>query len=35
MAVGGTVTKTTEVKPELLYGCFICLACNTEIKDIE
>mgnify|MGYP001949429537 CR=1 FL=1 len=35
MAISGTVTRTTEVRPELLYASFICLACNTEVKDIE
>jgi DNA replicative helicase MCM subunit Mcm2 (Cdc46/Mcm family) len=35
MAISGTVTRTTEVRPELLYASFICMACNSEIKDIE
>ena len=34
-AISGTVTRTTEVRPELLYGSFICLSCNTEVKDVE
>jgi len=35
MSIAGTVTRTTEVRPELLYASFLCLACNAEIKDIE
>jgi DNA replication licensing factor MCM6 len=34
-AITGTVTRTTEVRPELLYGSFMCLSCHTENKDIE
>lgn len=28
MSIHGTVTRTTEVKPELLLGSFKCLQCN-------
>jgi DNA replication licensing factor MCM6 len=35
MAISGTVTRTTEVRPELLYASFLCMACNSEIKGVE
>jgi len=28
MSIHGTVTRTTEVKPELLLGSFKCLECG-------
>ncbi|ORZ12673.1 MCM2/3/5 family-domain-containing protein [Absidia repens] len=31
----GTVTRTTEVRPELLYGSFACLQCSTVVRDVE
>lgn len=34
-AIYGTVTRTTEVRPELLTGTFQCKDCNTIIRDIE
>lgn len=30
----GTVTRTSEVRPELLYGSFICLDCKTPSANI-
>jgi len=35
MAISGTVTRTTEVRPELLYASFLCMACNSEVKGVE
>ena len=35
MSVSGTVTRTSEVRPELLYGSFICEACGALVNDIE
>lgn len=35
MSIGGTVTRTSEVRPELLYGSFICAVCNGLVNDIE
>lgn len=35
IAVSGTVTKSTEVRPELIEGVFKCLACNTQSLPIE
>lgn len=35
MSIVGTITKTTEVRPELLYGCFACELCGKKIKDVE
>ena len=35
MCVQGTVTRTTEVKPELQKGAFKCKICNTLRKDVE
>lgn len=31
----GTVTRTSEVRPELLYGWFKCNECGTEIPRVE
>jgi len=31
----GTVTRTTEVHPELLLGAFFCLDCQAKIPDVE
>jgi len=35
MSIGGTVTRTSEVRPELLFGTFICEECNGLVHDIE
>lgn len=35
MSIGGTVTRTSEVRPELLYGSFICEICNGTVNDVE
>ncbi|ORX58381.1 DNA replication licensing factor MCM6 [Piromyces finnis] len=35
VAITGTVTRTSEVRPELLYGTFRCLDCGTIVKDVE
>lgn len=35
MAVTGVVTRTSEVRPELLQGTFKCLDCATVIKNVE
>jgi len=32
--ISGTVTRTTETKPELLLGCFDCAACGQEITNV-
>jgi DNA replication licensing factor MCM6 len=34
-AVCGTVTRTSEVRPELLFGTFMCLDCRTIQKNVE
>ena len=31
----GTVTRTSEVRPELFYGTFKCDSCMTVISDVE
>lgn len=31
----GTVTRTSEVRPELFLGAFRCLQCNTTVRGIE
>ncbi|KAI9303311.1 MCM2/3/5 family-domain-containing protein [Cunninghamella echinulata] len=33
--LSGTVTRTTEVRPELLYASFTCNECNAIINDVE
>ncbi|PPQ78221.1 hypothetical protein CVT25_015540 [Psilocybe cyanescens] len=35
MSISGTVTRTSEVRPELLFGSFICEVCSGLIHDIE
>ena len=34
-AIGGTVTRTSEVKPELIVGVFECPECKREITGVE
>jgi DNA replication licensing factor MCM6 len=34
IAVSGTVTRTSEVRPELLYGAFACQDCRVVAKGI-
>lgn len=35
MSISGTVTRTSEVRPELLFGSFTCEVCNGLVHDIE
>jgi len=35
MSIYGTVTRTTEVKPELQYGWFRCLECQSIVPGVE
>jgi len=35
VSISGTVTRTSEVRPELASGTFICQACNTTVPNIE
>jgi DNA replication licensing factor MCM6 len=35
VSISGTVTRTSEVRPELAYGTFICEACNTAVANVE
>lgn len=35
MSVTGVVTRTSEVRPELLQGTFKCLDCGSVIKNVE
>lgn len=35
VAISGTVTRTSEVRPELLFGSFKCGDCGTVVKDVE
>lgn len=35
MSISGTVTRTSEVRPELLFGSFICEVCNGLFNDVE
>ncbi|CAE6491228.1 unnamed protein product [Rhizoctonia solani] len=34
-AICGTVTRTSEVRPELLYGVFTCAACRALAPEVE
>lgn len=31
----GTVTRTSDVRPELISGCFRCTQCSTDIRNVE
>ena len=35
IALRGTVTRTTEVRPELLLGTFECKGCGAIVRDVE
>lgn len=35
VAINGTVTRTSEVRPELLFGRFICLECGMLSQPVE
>ena len=35
MSIYGTVTRTTDAKPELIMGSFQCLECNNQVHNIE
>ncbi|PWZ02651.1 putative MCM6-involved in replication [Testicularia cyperi] len=35
VSISGTVTRTSEVRPELLYGAFTCASCQATVRDVE
>ena len=35
MSISGIVTRTSEVRPELLFGSFICEVCGGLVNDVE
>ncbi|KAK9470921.1 MCM2/3/5 family-domain-containing protein [Dipodascopsis tothii] len=35
MSISGTVTRTSEVRPELFKGTFVCDQCQSDVKGIE
>ena len=35
MSISGTVTRTSEVRPELVSGTFVCEGCKHTIRDVE
>lgn len=35
LSIKGTVTRTTEVRPELILGSFRCMNCNAMIYDVQ
>ncbi|KAF8522892.1 MCM-domain-containing protein [Hysterangium stoloniferum] len=35
MSISGTVTRTSEVRPELVYGSFICAECGGTVNEVE
>jgi DNA replication licensing factor MCM6 len=35
VAISGTVTRSSEVRPELLYGTFTCFSCGTMYSNVE
>ena len=34
LSVSGTVTRTSEVRPELQYGTFSCMSCGNKVRDV-
>ncbi|EEQ89007.1 hypothetical protein RJZ56_007325 [Blastomyces dermatitidis] len=35
LSISGTVTRTSEVRPELALGTFICEGCNAVVEEVE
>jgi DNA replication licensing factor MCM6 len=35
ISISGTVTRTSEVRPELVSGTFACEVCRATIRDVE
>ena len=35
LTIIGTVTRTSEVRPELVSGTFTCLDCSTVVRNVE
>ncbi|KIM26411.1 hypothetical protein M408DRAFT_313523 [Serendipita vermifera MAFF 305830] len=35
LSISGTVTRTSEVRPELLFGTFTCVLCSGTVSDVE
>jgi len=35
VSFSGTVTRTSEIRPELMYGTFKCMDCGTIVKDVQ
>lgn len=35
MTISGTVTRTSEVRPELIQGTFICKDCGAKMDDVD
>ncbi|KAG8797634.1 MCM DNA helicase complex subunit mcm6 [Serendipita sp. 398] len=35
LSISGTVTRTSEVRPELLFGTFNCVLCGGVVSDVE
>lgn len=33
--ISGQVVRTHPVHPELIFGTFVCVDCNTEISNVE
>jgi len=35
MSISGTVTRTSEVRPELVFGSFVCAECGGTVNEVE
>jgi DNA replication licensing factor MCM6 len=35
IAISGTVTRTSEVRPELVWGTFVCEECSGRVSEVE
>lgn len=35
LSISGTITRTSEIRPELSFGTFICEACRSTVSNVE
>ena len=35
MTISGTVTRSSEIRPELWFGTFVCTECNSVVRNVE
>ena len=35
LTISGTVTRSSEIRPELWFGTFVCTECNSVVRNVE